>query len=362
MKILAINTSNAFGEIAIKNDDEIINCKIKNPYSENIMTALKDALSLAKISLSDIDAFGIVTGPGSFTGIRIGMAVVKGILCGIDKNCVAINSFELISYNIQDSDFVAVVDSGNADCYYAIFKDKKILEIGFKTVDDIIIFAKDNGLKIYFSSLENEKFNHFDELNKVVIDENTLANLCYNRAQNNQFESIEKLSPVYIKLSQAEIGLEQKMKEHLNFRNANIDDAEALSIIDEQCFKEGNERYSKKAFEEEIKEISKQYIVALYGGLVIGYIGLQKLGEELNLLKVAVLPQYQKLGVGFKLMQLSFNYKTQNNLSNYFLEVREDNSKAIKLYQKFGFKTETKREKYYSDGTTALVMFFKDKT
>ena len=83
------------------------------------------------------------------------------------------------------------------------------------------------------------------------------------------------------------------------------------------------------------------------------------LGDELNLLKLAVLPQYQKLGVGFKLMEKTFDFKTQNQLSNYFLEVREDNQKAIKLYQKFGFKTKSVREEYYSDGTNALVMFSK---
>ena len=359
MKILAINTSNAFGEISIRDENKIIKCEIKNPYSENIMTALQEALSIAKVSLNDIDAFGIVTGPGSFTGIRIGMATIKGILCGIDKKCVALNSFELISYNIKDNNFVVLLDSGNADCYYAIFKDKKIFEIGFKTIEDIISFAKESKQKAYFSSLETEKFKGYEELVKVDVDENTLANICFESAQNNKFELIEKLSPVYIKLSQAEIGLEQKMKEHLSFRTSNAYDAEALSIIDEQCFKEGVERYSKLSFAQELAENSKHYIVALYDNLVIGYIGLQTLGDELNLLKIAVLPQYQKLGVGFKLMELSFKYKSKSKLSNYFLEVREDNIKAIKLYQKFGFKTESKREKYYDDKTNALVMFCK---
>ena len=83
------------------------------------------------------------------------------------------------------------------------------------------------------------------------------------------------------------------------------------------------------------------------------------LGDELNLLKLAVLPQYQKLGVGFKLMEKSFDFKKDKNLSNYFLEVSENNQKAIKLYQKFGFKTKSVREKYYSDGSNALIMFSK---
>ena len=101
------------------------------------------------------------------------------------------------------------------------------------------------------------------------------------------------------------------------------------------------------------------YFVALYQNLVVGYVGVQTLGDELNLLKLAVLPQYQKLGIGFKLMEHTFEYRKLHKLSSYFLEVKENNKTAIKLYQKFGFKTESKREKYYSDGQTALVMFSK---
>ncbi|HAJ78085.1 MAG TPA: hypothetical protein DCO89_03360 [Clostridiales bacterium] len=356
MRVLAINTSNAFGEIALKTEQEYKKIKIDNPYSENIMTALQNLLEDSNVSVVDIDAIGVVTGPGSFTGIRIGMATAKGILCGTLKKCVSINSFEILSYNIKDNNFIVLLDSGNDDCYYAIFKDKDIAEMGFEKVENIITFASKNNEKVYYSSLERDKFMEFDYLDEVKIDEKSLIELCYNKAQNNEFTSLEKLSPIYIKLSQAEIGLEKKINEGLSFREASFTDAEALSIIDEQCFSEGSERYSKKSFEGELKELSKHYIVALYNNLVIGYIGLQKLGDELNLLKIAVLPQYQKLGIGFKLMQLGFDYKTKSNLTTYFLEVKENNIKAIKLYQKFGFKTESKREKYYDDGETALVM------
>ena len=357
MKVLAINTSNAFGEISLREDKKYIKFKIENPYSENIMTSLQILLEKNNITLNDIDTFGIVTGPGSFTGIRIGMAALKGILCGIQKKCVSINSFELLSYNIKDNNFVVLLDSGNDDCYYAIFKDKKIAELGFEKVENIVSFAQKDNIKAYFSLLEKDKFSYCKNLTQVNIKENTLIDLCYQKAENGDYTPIEKLSPIYIKLSQAEIGLEKKIKEGLKFRTANILDAEALSIVDEQCFAEGSERYSQKSFKEEIEEPSKHYIVALYQNLVIGYVGLQKLGDELNLLKLAVLPQYQKLGIGHKLMELSFDYKNKNDIKTYFLEVKENNAKAIKLYQKFGFKTESKREKYYDDGQNALIMF-----
>lgn len=359
MKILSINTSSGNGEICIKDDEKVTFTKIVSPYSENIITAIQNTLTHAKLELNDIDVFGVVTGPGSFTGIRIGMAVIKGFLCGLNKKCIEINSFELLSYNIKDSNFVAVLDSGNADCYYAIFKDKLTAEIGFGTTDKIREFAKKENLKVYYSSLETDKFENEKDFVKIEVVQNTLANLTFDRANENMAISVEKLSPIYIKLSQAEIGLEQKMKENLSFRVADKNDIEALAIIDEQCFLNGSERYSKNGFKEELNEPSKHYIVALYGNLVIGYIGLQSLGEELNLLKIAVLPQYRCLGVGHKLMQMSCDYKKDNNFTTFFLEVSENNQTAIKLYKKFGFVIKGKRENYYTDGSTALVMFQK---
>lgn len=359
MNILAINTTTKVAEIVCGNKDKNISENINGTFSEHIMQSIQSVLSKSTLNIGDIDILGVVTGPGSFTGIRIGMAVVKGIACGLETKSVAVNSFELVSYNINSSNFVVLLDSGNAEVYYAIFKAKKVLEMGHGTVEQIKKFASEKNLKIYYFSFEKNIFGNIPELEEVDVQKDTLINLIEQKAISSEFSTISQLCPIYIKLSQAEIGLEQKLKENLTFRVAELNDAEALSIVDEQSFEIGTERYDKKSFVEELSEESKHYIVALFGKLVIGYVGLQKVGDDLNLLKVAVLPQYRSLGVGFSLMQKALDYRFDKNFQKYFLEVREHNEKAIKLYQKFGFKTVSKREKYYSDGENALVMFAK---
>lgn len=358
MKTLSINTTNTLSEVNVDIDGKYFSNAVQSPYSEHIMQTLQTTLTEASTELCDIDAFGVVTGPGSFTGIRIGMAVIKGLICGTNKPCVAINSFELVAYNINDNNFVVLLDSGNVDAYYAIFKNHSVAEIGFGTIENILSFASQNGLKTYCSESEKEKFSQHESINKVCISPNTLSMIIRQKAEKCEFTAIEKLSPVYIKLSQAEIGLEQKMKENLSFSDATQNDVNALEVIDKQCFS-GIESYSAKSFLGELNENSKHYFVARYAELVIGYVGVQKLGDDLNLLKIAVLPQYRKLGVGFKLMELTFDFKKQNDIQNYFLEVRESNQSAIKLYSKFGFKTKSVREKYYDGKEDALVMFAK---
>ena len=358
MNILAVDTTGKLAQIVCTKNDEIFKSELTGPFSEKILPAIDQVLKDANVDINNIDCFAVATGPGSFTGIRIGIAVIKGFLSAKKTNCIAVNSFEQIAYNIKDNDFIVLLDSGNIEHYYAIFKDKKVTEMGHGTMEKIKSFANQSGLKIYYSKKEKDAFCDFDNLNMVEENENSFANLIKDKAKNGEFVSISQISPIYIKLSQAEIGLEQNMKLHTKYRIAEKLDAEALSIIDEQCF-DGTERYDKNSFDAELNEDSKHYFVATYDNLVIGYVGLQVLGNDLNLVKIAVLPQYRQLGVGFQLMQMASDFRKENNLEKYFLEVRENNKKAIKLYQKFGFKTSNVRDKYYGDGENALVMFAK---
>lgn len=358
MKTLAINTTNKLAEVVCQNEDTIYSCKMDSSFSEHIMPSIFDCLDKQNLNISDIDCFGIVTGPGSFTGIRIGMSVLKGMICALNTKCVAVNSFELISYNISDNDYIVLLDSGNTDHYYSIFNNKMCKEYGFAKIDKIKEFADKNGLKIYCSSLEYSVFEGYNCVNPVQVKKDTLANLIYQKAQNGEFTSINQLSPIYIKQSQAEIGLVQDINQNVKYRVAEMQDVNGLVLIDEQCF-DGYEKYSKQTFIDELSLSDRHYIIATHKNLVVGYVGLWQTGDDLNLLKIAVLPQFRKFGVGFKLMQMASDYRKQKGLDKYFLEVRENNEKAIKLYKKFGFKTLNIRERYYSDGENCLVMFAK---
>lgn len=358
MNILAVDTTGKIAQIACIKNEQVFSAQMTGPFSEKIMPTIDQVLQNAGVDIDKIDCFAVATGPGSFTGIRIGIAVIKGFLSAKTKRCVAVNSFEQIAYNINDDNFVVLLDSGNVEHYYSIFTDKKVTEMGHGTIEQIKEYANKNGLKIYYSCREKSAFCDYDGIFEVKEKPCSFEEMIKQKAQNADFVSLSQISPIYIKLSQAEIGLEQNMKIHTKYRIAEKYDSEALAIIDEQCF-EGAERYDKQSFDCELSESSKHYFVATYDNLVIGYVGLQVLGNDLNLVKIAVLPQYRQLGVGFALMQMASDFRKQNKLEQYFLEVRQSNQKAIKLYQKFGFKQSNVREKYYSDGESAVVMFSK---
>src|SRR5574344_1569204 len=171
MNIMAINTTNNLAEITVKSD-AVFSEQIKSSFSEHIMASIESVLEKSKISLSNLDAIGVVTGPGSFTGIRIGMAVAKGLACGTKIPLVSCNSFEQISYNINEQNFIVLLDSGNIEVYYAIFRSKKLEEMGHSTVEKISTFADEKKLKIFYSESEKNIFGMNKNLCPIIVKEN----------------------------------------------------------------------------------------------------------------------------------------------------------------------------------------------
>jgi len=98
-------------------------------------------------------------------------------------------------------------------------------------------------------------------------------------------------------------------------------------------------------------EDEHKYLVARDDGKVAGYIGIEKVLDEVHIINMAVHPDYRGQGVGKRLMQ-----NVLNDEDVFFLEVRVSNEKAKSIYEKYGFKVINIRKGYYADGEDAYVM------
>ncbi|MGB9612600.1 MAG: ribosomal protein S18-alanine N-acetyltransferase [Candidatus Margulisiibacteriota bacterium] len=94
-----------------------------------------------------------------------------------------------------------------------------------------------------------------------------------------------------------------------------------------------------------------KYLVAKDNDKVVGYIGIEKILDEVHIINMAVHPDYRKKGVGKRLMQ-----HVLNDEEVFYLEVRVSNEIAQNVYKRFGFKIVGLRKKYYPDGEDAYVM------
>ena len=107
MKILSLDASATSASICIYDIDEnkligefYINTKLT--HSQTLVPMIDALLTSTKLELDDIDFFAVNTGPGSFTGIRIAVSVIKGMAMALDKPCVSVSTLESMAYNFVD--------------------------------------------------------------------------------------------------------------------------------------------------------------------------------------------------------------------------------------------------------------------
>jgi len=119
--ILTVNTSLPESSLAISRAENIIaTLTIKNnrPHSQTLFSQISTLLRLAELDIQDISAFAAATGPGSFTGLRVGLAAVKGLADSLDKPCVGIDSLDLFALATGiDGAHLVLIDAGRGEVY-----------------------------------------------------------------------------------------------------------------------------------------------------------------------------------------------------------------------------------------------------
>jgi tRNA threonylcarbamoyladenosine biosynthesis protein TsaB len=134
MYTLAFDTSSKTVAVSILHDDNILYDDIINNglnHSETLMPAIHHALKQAGIKIANIDLFACTLGPGSFTGLRIGVSTLKGFVLATGKPAVGVSSLAVLALNIENSSQIIcpVIDAGRGQVYIASyhFNNKGIL-------------------------------------------------------------------------------------------------------------------------------------------------------------------------------------------------------------------------------------------
>ena len=127
MKILAIDTSALTATAAILSEDILIgeiSTTTKLTHSQTIMPMIDELLNKVSLDIADIDLFACSEGPGSFTGLRIGIGTIKGLAYGLGKPVVGVSTLEALAHNIDVTDLVIcpIMDARRGQVYNAIYK------------------------------------------------------------------------------------------------------------------------------------------------------------------------------------------------------------------------------------------------
>ncbi|MCU6756659.1 ribosomal-protein-alanine N-acetyltransferase [uncultured Eubacterium sp.] len=139
-------------------------------------------------------------------------------------------------------------------------------------------------------------------------------------------------------------------------RQAVPGDAGSIYEIENLCFPDP---WSMDALTYELESNPRAfYIVAELDGEVVGYAGLWIIGDEGHITNVAVKPGFRNRKIGEGIIGVMIDFTSGEGIAHHTLEVRKSNVPAINLYEKFGFRTEGVRKKYYqNNGEDALIMW-----
>lgn len=219
MKILAIDTSSKICSVAILEDNEKIeelNINDGKTHSENLMPLIDEILKKSNIKLKDIELFACSVGPGSFTGIRIGVATIKAIAEVSKKKIASVTSLETLAQNINSNDkktIVSLIDARNNQVYAGIFDENYNLkedyiadDINFviekmKKYEDIICVGDGAVLhkELLKSQISNIEF--IEDNNQTAVN---VGKIGYKKYLENNLCNSDTIVPIYLRKSQAE--------------------------------------------------------------------------------------------------------------------------------------------------------------
>ena len=201
---LAIDTANEYLSVVAKVGDKVVtrylpDCAMR--HSTALMTTVDEVLKEIGASLFDFDFFACVVGAGSFTGIRIGIATVKGFALATGKKTLPITSFDVLAYNGVDGKTLCLIDALRGN-YYACGYDQtgECLAPSYLSQQEVLSLKKDGyALRSYKGlGVDVEIVDPSQGLQKAV------------EKRSEKEENFGELSALYLRKSSAEINLEQK--------------------------------------------------------------------------------------------------------------------------------------------------------
>lgn len=235
MKILSIDTASDVCGVSILENNNLIEKFdeiTKESHSQKLMPIIENAFKKTKLTIDDIDLIVCDIGPGSFTGIRIGVATVKAFCDSKDIIPIGISSLESLAYSIKNNSNIicSIINAKNDNCYFALYEKNKdntlqtliepeaenidtILSIlnsyNLDTLNNQVISFVGDGSKVYKDKILEVFPNSIiaDDKNDI-LDSYNLGLAGFDKYSSG--EELEELLPLYLKKPQAQIQLEKK--------------------------------------------------------------------------------------------------------------------------------------------------------
>ncbi|UCD77860.1 MAG: tRNA (adenosine(37)-N6)-threonylcarbamoyltransferase complex dimerization subunit type 1 TsaB [Desulfobacterales bacterium] len=225
MKILAVDTATKSCSAAVIDRRELLaelTTGNGRTHSRHLMNIIDTVIGMAGLNLEQLDGFATSIGPGSFTGLRIGISAIKGLAYALNKPVVGISSLDALAWQCNQTPFLicAVIDARKKEVYSCRYRfvNQAVIKEGSEQVasptdtvrgiEEPCIFVG-NGALLYqeLISAELGELAVFADDARHIIRASTIARLSLSRIKQKPIEDVRLLVPQYIRKSDAELKL-----------------------------------------------------------------------------------------------------------------------------------------------------------
>lgn len=230
MKLLALDTSSITATVALLDDDKLIGeytLNHKKDHSQKLMPMIEELLNSCSIKPKDIDVFAVSLGPGSFTGLRIGIATIRTMGQALNKKVVGVPTLEALAYNLYKINGLVcpIIDAQRDLVYAALYKwiDNNMVELikpQVISIEDLIHRLKAEKENIYFIGDGLQRFT--ENLKDGLGDKFCMPPSKFLSPSASSVAEVAKIKlgegiiedivPIYMRKSEAEVQYEKRMK------------------------------------------------------------------------------------------------------------------------------------------------------
>lgn len=406
--VLALDTSTdmlacAVGRIGAQGTVELLASRdhlCRRQANVELVTTAQETLADAGLTMRDVDAVLVGRGPGSFTGVRIGIATAKGMACGADLPLFGTSALDAMAWAAWSrgtrGKLAVAGDAMRGEVYPGIYvldeagahrtfpaetviKADKCVEAWASREDMHELTLTGNGLLKYRARFEAAGFTRF------VAEEvwyPTGAGLLRAAVEAQAFTAEDAkhgdpalVLPIYTRLSDAEeaertrLGLKKPASVeltgvddtlagiHLQLRPMTLNDTEAVAKLEAQVYeKSAHTPWTNEQFYEELSQPGRSWWVAHDQGLIIGFAGGYLAGADFEIAEVVVDSARRREGIARRLMARVAYDAQMLGASTLSLEVDEHNMPARALYKSLGLVEEGMRPNYYGKRHNAIIL------
>ena len=366
MKTLAVDTALGACSVAITADGTTRAhhwVAMPRGHAEALAPMVKQAMADAKLTFADLERLAVTTGPGTFTGQRVGLAFMRGLRIALGKPLIGLTTLEIMAAAAEAearTPFVAVLhEAKRGEVYGAVYRGREtILPVQVAAYEAMLedirdIAGRSVGQRLAIAGTAGAEAAAWLEGKGVAVTLTQIRQpdaLWAARLAEATAEPAEAIRPLYLRVPDAKLAAGS-----IRLRPATAADAALLASLHSTTMPRP---WESAFFEQIVAQPGGFAVVAEANEAALGFVLGRAVADEAEILSIGVLPAYRQNGVGARLLIEAAMRASAFGAATLFLEVDENNHTARRLYAAHGLTAAGRRKNYYGDegGGDALLL------